>query len=112
MKMLKRILLGCLIIIVLANLPFWDFFLRESFTYSNRDGSFSYMEEGEKAKSFWGCERLYGVFLCQHPDKDLGDNRLYRTFTIKPWRFWEWRQMIFHSDRFQLPYLDTTGKGK
>jgi hypothetical protein len=46
----------------------------------------------------------YGYFLCQHPEKDQGDNRLYRTFTIKPWYFWEWYQMIFHSERFALPY--------
>ena len=42
--------------------------------------------------------------MSRNPDKDLGDNHLFRTFTIKPWRFWQWGDMLFHSDRFRLPY--------
>jgi hypothetical protein len=101
---MKSTIIVLLAIILVANLPFWDFFLQEDYTYSNVDGSFTYNEEAGKGKSYWGCQRLYGYFLCQHPEKDQGDNNLYRTFTIKPWRFWEWREMIFHSDRFRLPY--------
>lgn len=101
---MKRTIIIISIIILISNLPFWDFFLQENYTYSNRDGSFTYSEEAGKGKSFWGCQRLYGYFLCQHPDKDQGDNNLYRTFTIKPWRFWEWREMIFHHERFSLTY--------
>ena len=103
--MKKRIILIILAIIVVSNLPFFSFFLQENYTYSNADGSFAYSEEGGKGKSYWGCQRMYGHFLCQHPEKDQGDNQLYRTFTIKPWRFWEWLEMIFHHDRFKLPYL-------
>jgi hypothetical protein len=103
---MKKTIYIIIAVIIIFNLPFFNFLLQENYTYSNIDHSFTYAEESGKAKSFMGCERLYGVFLCQHPDKDQGDNRLYRTFTIKPWRFWEWGQMIFHSDRFTLPYLD------
>jgi hypothetical protein len=102
---LKNIIYAILIIIIAVNLPFFDFFLQEEYTYSNADGSFTYNEESGKGQSFLTCERRFGYFLCQHPDKDQGDNRLYRTFTIKPWRFWEWREMVFNSDRFRLPYL-------
>ncbi|MFB9844051.1 hypothetical protein [Mucilaginibacter ginsenosidivorans] len=104
--MKRKLLIIVTVIILLSNLPFWDFFLLENYTYSNIDGTFLYSEEANKGKSFSMCERKYGVFLCQHPDKDRGDNRLYRTFTIKPWRFWQWRQFIFHSERFTLPYLE------
>lgn len=42
---------------------------------------------------------------------DLGDHAgrqlLPAKARIKPWRFWEWRQMIFHSDRFKNPNLIT-----
>lgn len=65
-----------------------------------------YSEESGKGKSFMGCMKMYGHFLCQYPEKDTGDNKLYRTFTIKPWKFWLWRQYLFHSDRFSLPYLE------
>lgn len=108
--MKKQIIITLVAIIVISNLPFFSFLLQENYTYSNADGSFTYSEEGGKGKTFWGCQRTYGYFLCQHPEKDQGDNRLYRTFTIKPWRFWEWFEMIFHSDRFTLPYINFRNK--
>ncbi|MDP9078824.1 MAG: hypothetical protein M3O71_15450 [Bacteroidota bacterium] len=107
--MKKKVLLIIILLIVVINLPFWNFVIQSNYSYSNIDGSFTYNEEGAKGKTFWGCQRFYGYFLCQHPDKDTGDNRLYRTFTINPWEFWQWREMIFHSERFSLPYLE---KGK
>lgn len=100
----KNIFWIILCIVVFLNLPLWSFFLEENYTYSNVDGSFQTSEEGGKNGHFETVMMRYGGFLCQHPDKDNGDNNLYRTFTIQPWRFWEWRQMIFHSDRFWLPY--------
>ena len=104
--MKKRIILIISIIIVVTNLTSFSFFLKEDYTYRNADGSFTYSEEGGKGKSYWGCQRTYGYFLCQHPEKDQGDNKLYRTFTIKPWRFWEGYEMVFHHDRFKLPYIN------
>jgi len=102
----KKILLIFFLAVITANLPFFDFFFLENYTYSNFDGSFQYSEEGSFNRSFASCQFNYGVFLCRHPEKDQEDNRLYRTFTIKPWRFWEWRQFIFHSERFSLPYRE------
>lgn len=102
---MKKTIIIILIIIVISNLPFLNFFLQENYTYSNVDGSFTYNEEGGKGQTFKSCLMGYGYFLCQHPEKNQGDNKLYRTFTLKPWRFWEWREYAFHSDRFQLPYL-------
>ncbi|MDB4921832.1 hypothetical protein [Mucilaginibacter sp.] len=98
--------------ILFSNVPFISFLFEENYAYSNADSSFIYNEEAGKGKSFSGCQRLYGYFLCQHPEKDHGDNKLYRTFTIKPWRFWEWREMIFHSERFGLPYLQPKNGGQ
>jgi len=99
----RRILIFLSAIILLANTPIFSFLMQDSFTYSNRDGSFRYIEEKEKGLSYRSCLINYGAFLCKHPEKDQGDNRLYRTFTIKPWRFWEWSNMLF-SDRYKLPY--------
>ncbi|MCX2573206.1 hypothetical protein [Pedobacter sandarakinus] len=30
------------------------------------------------------------------------DKTLYRTFTLKTWRFWEWGEWLIHRDRFML----------
>jgi len=103
---MKKKILIVLILIIVVNLPFFNFFTSENYTYKNVDGSFSCSEEGDKGNSFKSCLISYGYFLCQHPEKDQGDNKLYRTFTIQPWKFWLWRQYIFHSDRFSLPYLE------
>ncbi len=100
---MKKTFLVIVLVIVVSNLPFFNFFLQEDFTYANSDGSFYYNEEAGKGKSFEGCLRMYAHFIETHPD--VKNKTLYRTFTIKPWRFWEWYQMIFHSQRFQLPYL-------
>lgn len=106
--MKKKITIALIALVIISNLPVFNFFLLENYTYSNADNSFIYNEEtGKGGKSLSGCQRLYGYFLCQHPDKEQGDNKLYRTFTIKPWRFWEWRELIFHSERFGLPYLES-----
>lgn len=93
-------------LIILTNLPPISWFLTENYAYSNFDGSFRTEESGGKGNSFLTCIRQYNHFLCEHPERETGDNNLYRTFTIKPWFFWEWREYIFHSERFQLPYLD------
>jgi hypothetical protein len=91
-------------VLLITNSPWFDFFLQENFTYANGDGSFTYSEESGKGKSFQGCLITYGYFLCAHPQKAAKDRQLYRTFTIKPWRVWEWRQFLFYSERFKLPY--------
>jgi hypothetical protein len=109
---MKRTIIIITAILLISNLPFFGFLWTEDFTYQNRDGSFVYNEEAGKGQSYRSCLINYGNFLCRHPDKDQGDNTLYRTFTIKPWRFWEWREMIFHSDRFKLPYLDPASSGR
>jgi hypothetical protein len=106
MKVMKKYILILVVLVVLSNLPFINFFLIEDFSYSNVDRSFTYNENGTKGLNYISVIKAYTVFLCQNPSKDQGDNRLFRTFTIKPWRFWEWREMILHSDRFSLPYKD------
>ncbi|WP_184550466.1 hypothetical protein [Mucilaginibacter sp. FT3.2] len=105
---MKKYIIIIFTLVVISNLPFFNFFLQESYTYTNEDNTFSYIEEPGKGTSFWGCQRQFGRFLCLHPEKEIGDNLIYRTFTIKPWRFWLWREMIFHNERFMLPYKEPT----
>jgi hypothetical protein len=104
MKKRKILIVICMILLI-TNLPIFNFFLAENYKYSNKDGSFTYGEEGGKGQSFQSCLINYGAFLCKNPEKDQGDNRLYRNFTIKPWLFWEWSEMLF-SERYSLPYKE------
>ncbi|QEM02611.1 hypothetical protein DIU31_003415 [Mucilaginibacter rubeus] len=106
---MKKTLIIIVAILLISNLPIFNFFVQENYQYQNFDSSFTYSEESGKGKSFIGCIRTYGHFLCEHPEKDKGDNWLYRTFAIKPWRFWEWSQMLF-SERYRLPYKEKTNK--
>ena len=104
--MKKAILISITALVLLTNLPPVNWFLTENFSYCNFDGSFKTQESGGKGNTFLTCVRQYGYFLCQHPEKDIADNNLYRTFTIKPWCFWQWKEYIFYSERFRLPYKD------
>ncbi|WP_143020769.1 hypothetical protein [Mucilaginibacter gossypii] len=106
---MKKALITIVAAVLISNLPIFNFFLQENYEYQNFDSSFTYSEESGKGNSFKSCLINYGAFLCKHPEKDQGDNRLYRSFTIKPWRFWEWAQMLF-SERYRLPYKEKTNK--
>lgn len=53
--MKKQIIIILVAIIIISNLPFFNFFLQENYTYTNKDGSFTYSEEAGKGKSYWGC---------------------------------------------------------
>ncbi|MES2276018.1 MAG: hypothetical protein V4592_08345 [Bacteroidota bacterium] len=103
--MKKKILIGTIVVLIFINLPFWSFITIRNYSYQNKDGSYRDTEMSGMGGSFDAVLRGYGGFLALHPDRDKGDNNLYRTFAIEPWRFWEWREMILRSDRFKLPYL-------
>ena len=105
-KRTKVITVTVVVIILLANYSPLNYFLRQNYTYSNIDGSFTFSEEYGKGFDHLSVFRRYAVFLARNPDKDFGDNRLFRTFTLQPWAFWQWHEMIFHSDRFRLPYKE------
>ncbi len=100
-KALKTTLIITAIIIILSNTTPAQFFLLEEYHYTNGDRSFQYTESPGKALDFKVAEKRWERFKLQHPEKD---HTLYRTFTIKPWQFWEWWQYIAYNKRFTLPF--------
>ncbi len=90
-----------LIIIILSNTPPAQFFLSQEYHYTNGDNSFQYTESPGKALDFKVAQKRWERFKLQNPNKD---QTLYRTFTIRPWEFWEWWQYTAHPNRFSLPY--------
>jgi hypothetical protein len=88
-------------IIVITNLPPVNYFFQQNYSYQNKDGSFTYTEQQGKGLDYEVGKIRFNRFKKQNPDKD---HVLYRSFTIQPWRFWEWWQIIAHFERFTLPY--------
>lgn len=91
--------------IIISNLPPIAFFFQENYSYQNKDGSFKFQEQSGKSLDFEVCKIRFDRFKKLNPSND---QVLYRNFTIKPWRFWEWWQMVAHSERFTLPYNSKT----
>lgn len=104
MKRKHKIILATVIgIIIISNLPPVTYFFQEQYHYQNKDGSFQFFEQGGPTQDFEVAKTRFENFKRKNA-KYKGDI-LYRTFTIKPWRFWEWWQMVAHSERFTMPYL-------
>lgn len=104
MKRKHKIILAIVVgIIIISNLPPVTYFFQEQYHYQNKDGSFQFSEQGGPTQDFKVAKARFESFKSKRP-KYKGDI-LYRTFPIKPWRFWEWWQMITHFERFNLPYL-------
>jgi len=101
-KRTKIWIITALSIIAISNLPPISYFLQESYSYQNQDGSFIYTEQPGKGMDYEVGKIRFERFQRLNPEKNP---TLYRTFTIKPWRFWEWWQMIKHHEKFSLPYF-------
>lgn len=90
------------IVIILSNTPPIQYFFQENYHYKNLDGSYEFTEQSGPTQSYDVAIRKFESFKTDNP---LNPNKtLYRTFKIKPWRFWEWWQFLAHSKRFTLPY--------
>ena len=90
-------------LVLVTNLTIIGYFLKRNYTYSNYNGTFRHYEDGLKGKSYEGRDKRFQTFLRDNPQ--VGDTQLYRTFTLDPWRFWEWHEWYYHFDRFTLPYI-------
>lgn len=90
--------------IVISNLPPIAFFFQENYTYQNQNGSFKYQEQSGKSLDFKVGKIRFERFKIENPDNP--NKTLFRTFTLKPYRFWEWWQMLINHERFSLPYLE------
>ncbi|UEG51494.1 hypothetical protein LLH06_10970 [Mucilaginibacter daejeonensis] len=106
MKKIYWIPLATLVAIILINFfPFRmvTYLFKEDYTYANYNGEYICSEYFGKGSSYAGCQRKFKTFSERHPDEK--DKTMYRIFTIKPWRFWQWYE-YFGKDkkRFSLPY--------
>jgi arylsulfatase A-like enzyme len=104
---MKKKIIFLLSFLLLINLPplRWiiNIFTTENYSYTNFNGSFTCSENYGKGGSYENCVLNYADYLKMHAaDKD---RQLYRCFTLKPWRFWEWYKWIIEGrQRFSLPY--------
>jgi len=99
----KVIIIVIVSIVFISNLPPITYFLQEEYHYQNKDGSFHFSEPGGATQGFDIAKKRFESFKTKNPDNP--NKELFRTFKLKPWRFWEWWQMIKHFERFTLPYI-------
>ena len=102
MKTRNYILLVVAIIVFSNILPF-RYFFGEEYHYQNADGSFQYTEMPGKGLDY----EVGRIRFDRFKEKNLMNKNtvLYRTFTLKPWRFWEWIDMVKNYKRYQPPKL-------
>lgn len=98
-RIIAIIILG---IIIISNTPPFQFFLQENYHYKNKDGSFQFTEQAGMGRDFQVAKRQFKNFVKTHPNNQ--NKTLYRTFLVKPWKFWEWYQLIFNNERFRLTF--------
>ena len=96
----KTILIIILGMIIISNLPPVYYFIGENYSYQNADKSFTFTEQPGTIQNFKMAELRFESFKLQNSNNI--NKILFRTFTIKPWKFWEWYQMIFNNERFML----------
>ncbi|KIA92224.1 hypothetical protein OC25_17435 [Pedobacter kyungheensis] len=106
-RKIKTLILVIASIVFISNLPPITYFLQENYHYQNKDGSFQFSEQGGPTQDFDVAKSKFESFKLKNPDNP--HKTLFRTFTLKPWRFWEWWQMIRHFERFKLPYYPKAG---
>ncbi|RFZ92889.1 hypothetical protein D0C36_15980 [Mucilaginibacter conchicola] len=106
--MKKSIIISLAAIILIANFTPLTYIFTEDYSYSNYNGKFTFVEEGG-GYDYKVAKRRYSRYLSDNPGEAAHDKQLYRTFTLKPWRFWEWREMVFNHERFALPYKSPKG---
>lgn len=100
----KWVFIVVICVLLIMNFTPLSYVLHENYTYRNFDGSFRDAEEGGGKPAFLTVRYDYRDFLKKYPGKKAKDSLLYRSFTIKPWRFWQWSDFIFCPQRFRLPY--------
>ncbi|WP_316800220.1 hypothetical protein [Pedobacter frigidisoli] len=97
----KIIIILIAAVIIISNLPPITYFLQEGFEYQNKDGSFKFSEQSGPTQGFDVALARFESFKKHNPENL--NKILYRTFSLKPWRFWEWWNMISHFERYRLP---------
>lgn len=99
----KVIAISIITLIIISNTPPFQFFLQENYHYQNKDGSFQFTEQPGPTQGFNVAIERFADFKLKNPDNQY--KILYRTFTFKTWRFWEWYEMVKNSERYKLELL-------
>lgn len=98
----RKIILIIIVIIFISNLPPVYYFIGEEYHYQNLDASFEFTEQPGKTQNFDIAIRRFESFNNVYPERP---DILYRTFRVKPWKFWEWYNYFTNIGRVRIPYL-------
>lgn len=93
-----------ILILIVSNFLLNNFLPQENYCYTNYDETFIAQENFGGKEAYETILFKYGRFLKRHPDKEKNDPNLYRRFQFKVFKFWQWKDYLFSSARFDLPY--------
>ncbi len=105
-KRIKAIALWVAIIVLLSNLPPINFFIgNNQFHYRTWDYDFDKTEiRVLKPTHYNDVLRMYYGHKCGKELRSYPNGKLYRTFKIHWWQFWNWGSYLYHP-RYDLKYL-------
>jgi len=102
MKNIVKILIGVLIIMFISNfigIPA----IGQSYSYQTSNKEFTYRCVPSKGNNEEDMIRSFEKFKKDNPG--IQEIILYRTFEIKWWKFWKWKDYMT-SERYSYPYID------
>lgn len=102
MKMVAKIVLGILLFLIIITNAFPILSTWRWYDFTTKDGAYSFELYEAKGRDLDMMERSWNRYKDKY--KPI-DTTLYRTFKIKPFAFWHWRQYLF-SRKYSYPYLD------
>lgn len=101
----KNILIIIAALIIISNLPPVYYFIGENYHYQNKDGSFSFTEHPGTIQNYKMAILRFESFKKNNPKNP--NNKLYRTFYLKPYKMWEWFSIVKNFEKFNLEYFVT-----
>ncbi len=101
---MKKFLIGFLIVVIVANLPFINKHILHSldddtFKYSNNDASFTYTQ-GFGFKDSYFSKDINQLFI-QYDNPEPINQEIFRLYKINPLCFWRWYYYIVTSLHFK-----------
>jgi hypothetical protein len=71
------------------------------YAFETRNAEFRFIVDEEEGMDQDRMQREFQKYLQLHPGME--DRQLFRTFEMKPWKFWNWYHYL-ESDLYEYPY--------
>jgi hypothetical protein len=97
----KIVLIIAVFLVIVTN-AFPIFSAWRWYYFTTKNGEFYFDMFEAKGRDFAMMNRWWDDYRAE---RNPTDTTIYRTFSINPFAFWEWRQYLF-SDKYRYPYIN------